>query len=96
MHDNKSSPRHYPSPASLSYAIFVYAFGIFMFALIWSVLSEPFNIIRGIGYNLTTMNASTQGIGYIDTAWTYLPLFFLLAGFMFLVAEAVWQSRRGI
>jgi len=68
--------------------------GLGTFALMYVVLDPIFTDLVGQGAAITSDQTAAEGRGYIMQAWTYLPLFALIAAAFAFLARAVVEQRR--
>jgi len=68
--------------------------GLGTFALMYVVLDPIFMDLIGQGASVTSDQTAAEGRGYIVDAWTYLPLFALIAAAFAFLARAVVEQRR--
>jgi hypothetical protein len=79
----------------LSFGIFeILIIGLGTFALLYAMVDPVFLELIATGAAQTSDSTAATGRGYIQTAWTYLPLFALIAAAFAFLARAVTEQRR--
>lgn len=62
--------------------------------LLLIMLQDPFNTVNNKAANATTNSSALQGVTWMDTIWSNLPVFFLFVGGMGVIVVSVFLQRR--
>jgi len=82
----------------LAFAIvFEFLIALALFGLAWYVLNDPAQQFLTIAAEQAPADTEqARGVGYIESMWNFLPVFFAAATVLFLQARAAFESRGGV
>lgn len=80
---------------AIAYNILIFFATLVVAALVYIVLDPAFGDVMNATNSTTDLSQAETGVGYVNAAWTWLPLFVAFLGMVQLVAAALFRSRRG-
>lgn len=79
------------------WVLFQFLGSLIMFALVWIVLNEAIAAGNFFGPSPAATSANLkEGRGYIESIWTFSPLFAAVAATVALQARAAFESAGGV